>query len=51
MNSPILAWLLEHYQWRLSLLTGAGIVAATFVFNQLLRDRKSVVWERVSPYV
>lgn len=37
MNSPILAWLLEHYQWRLSLLTGAGILAATLVFNHLLR--------------
>lgn len=37
MNSPILAWLAEHYDWRLSLLTGAAIFATTFVFNQLLR--------------
>jgi sterol desaturase/sphingolipid hydroxylase (fatty acid hydroxylase superfamily) len=37
MNSPILAWLVEHYHWRLSFLTGAAIFAATFVFNQLLR--------------
>ena len=37
MNSPILAWLGEHYDWRLSLLTGALIFAATFVFNRLLR--------------
>jgi sterol desaturase/sphingolipid hydroxylase (fatty acid hydroxylase superfamily) len=36
MNSPILAWLLENYHWRLSLLTGVAIFAATFVFNQLL---------------
>jgi sterol desaturase/sphingolipid hydroxylase (fatty acid hydroxylase superfamily) len=37
MNSPILAWLLEHYHWRLSLLTGAAIFGATFAFNHLLR--------------
>lgn len=37
MNSPILAWLAEHYHWQLSLLTGAAIFALTFVLNQLLR--------------
>jgi sterol desaturase/sphingolipid hydroxylase (fatty acid hydroxylase superfamily) len=36
MNSSIFAWLLEHYHWRLSLLTGATIFTATFVFNRLL---------------
>jgi sterol desaturase/sphingolipid hydroxylase (fatty acid hydroxylase superfamily) len=37
MESPVLVWLAQHYAWRLSLLTGAAIFAATFVFNHLLR--------------
>jgi hypothetical protein len=37
MSNPILAWLGEHYDWRLSLLTGALIFAVTLLLNRLLR--------------
>lgn len=36
MDNPLFAWLAEHYQWRLSLFAGLGIVAATMALNQLL---------------
>lgn len=37
MNNPILAWLVAHYDWRLSLLTAAAIFASTFLLNHALR--------------
>jgi sterol desaturase/sphingolipid hydroxylase (fatty acid hydroxylase superfamily) len=36
MTSQIWAWLAEHYQWKLSLLTLGGIIAVTLVGKQLL---------------
>lgn len=36
MHSPILAWILEHYHWQLSLITGLAIVAASVVGGRLM---------------
>src|SRR6516225_4339070 len=36
MHNPLFTWLAEHYQWRLSLFAGLGIVASTLALNQLL---------------
>jgi sterol desaturase/sphingolipid hydroxylase (fatty acid hydroxylase superfamily) len=35
MNSPILAWIAEHYQWKLSLIALGGIIAVSFVMHRL----------------
>lgn len=36
MDNTVVAWLLENYQWRLSLYAGVGILAATLLCNWLL---------------
>jgi sterol desaturase/sphingolipid hydroxylase (fatty acid hydroxylase superfamily) len=36
MDNSLLSWLAEHYQWRLSLYAGLGIIAATMAGNWLL---------------
>src|SRR6476659_6280463 len=36
MDNTIVAWLLEHYEWRLSLIALGGILASTVLLNLLL---------------
>lgn len=35
MINPILAWVVEHYHWQLSLLAGAGIIAVSVIGGRL----------------